>query len=69
MKSKFLWWALGILGLVFLLSSLTITIVEYQRFKARTSVLPAGSTIAGVPVGGLDAAGAEARIADYYNLP
>ena len=69
MKSKFLWWALGILGFVFLLSSLTITIVEYQRFKASTAVFPAGSTIAGVPVGELDAAGAEARIADCYNLP
>jgi hypothetical protein len=69
MKSKFLWWVLGILGFVFLLSSVTITIVEYQRFKARTAVFPAGSTIAGVPVGELDAAGAEARLADYYNLP
>ena len=69
MKSKFLWWALGILGIVFLVSSLTITIIEYQRFKARAAVFPAGSTIAGVPVGELDAAGAETRIADYYNLP
>ena len=50
MKSKFLWWALGILGFIFLLSSLTITIVEYQRFKARAAVFPAGSVIAGVPV-------------------
>ena len=69
MKSKFLWWALGIVGIVFLLSSLTITIVEYQRFKTKTSTFPEGSTIAGVPVGGLDAAGAEARISEYYAMP
>ena len=69
MKSKFLWWALGILGFVFLLSSLTITIVEYQRFKARAAVFPAGSVIAGIPVGGLDSASAEARMTEYYNLP
>ncbi len=69
MKSKLLWWVLGVLGAFFMLSSLTIAIVEYQRFAARRAVFPSGSTIAGVPVGGLDAAGAEARITDYYNLP
>ena len=69
MKSKFLWWTLGILGAIFLLSSLTITIVEYNRFNEKLAVFPAGSLIAGIPVGELDAAGAEARISDFYSLP
>lgn len=69
MKSRFLWWALGILGAIFLVSSVTITIVEYQRYQAETAVFPSGSTIAEVAVGGLDATAAEARITEYYNLP
>lgn len=69
MKSKLLWWALGIMGAVFLLSSVTITIVEYQRYKTGTAVFPAGSTIAGVAVGGLDPTEAGERITEYYNLP
>ncbi len=70
MKSKILWWILGALGIFFLLSSLAITFVEYNRYKTQTAgVFPAGSTVASVPVGGLNAAEAEARLSDYYNLP
>ena len=69
MKSKFLWWVLGILGGIFLISSLTIAIMEYQRFQSQPAVFPAGSLIAGVPVGGLSPAEAETRLAAYYSLP
>jgi len=69
MKSKILWWILGGLGVFFFLSSLAITFVEYNRFNARPVAFPPGSTIAGVPVGGLDQEAAEARLAEFYNLP
>ncbi len=70
MKSKILWWILGALGIFFLLSSLAITFVEYNRYKTQTAgVFPAGSTVASVPVGGLNASEAEARLSDYYSLP
>lgn len=69
MKSKILWWVLGAVGIFFLISSLIITIVEYQHFKGQTVGLPAGSTIAGVPVGGLEAAEAAARLDEVYGQP
>jgi hypothetical protein len=69
MKSRILWWVLGGLGVLFILSSLSITIVEYNRFSPKPATFPPGSVIAGVPVGGLDNAAAEACISDFYNLP
>ncbi len=69
MKSKFLRWAVGGLGVFFILSSLIITLVEFNRFKAEPTVFPAGSIIAGLPVGGLDKAQAVARLSEYYSLP
>jgi hypothetical protein len=69
MKSKFLWWVLGAVGIFFLISSLIITIVEYQRFQNQSVTLPAGSTIGGVPVGGLDAAEAAAQLDAVFGQP
>ncbi len=69
MKSKALWWILGVVGIFFLISSLTITIVEYSRFKGQSASFPSGSTIASVPVGGLDAEAAVARLNETYSLP
>ncbi|MBG0788753.1 MAG: hypothetical protein H0S79_26995, partial [Anaerolineaceae bacterium] len=69
MKSKILWWILGAVGFFFLISSLTISIVEYSRFKGQSSSFPAGSTIAAVPVGGLDAATAVTRVEEAYSVP
>ena len=69
MKSKFLWWVLGGLGLLFLLASLVITLIEYNRFQSQQRIFPSGSQIAGVPVGGLDAEAAVTRLAAYYRLP
>ena len=69
MKSKALRWILGGAGAFFLLSALIITLVEYNRFTAQPRLFTAGSRIAGVPVGGLDAPAAEARLAQFYSLP
>ena len=69
MKSKTLWWILGAVGIFFLISSLTITIVEYSRFKGQSASFPSGSTIAEVPVGGLNAEAAVARLNETYSLP
>jgi len=69
MKTKTLWWILGALGVFFILSSLVITFVEYQGYIQQPVVFPAGSVIAGVPVGGLDQASAESRLLDFYSLP
>jgi beta-lactamase class A len=69
MKSKMLRWILGGAGLFFLLSALLITLVEYNRFAAQPRVFPAGSQVASVPVGGLDAPAAEVRVAEFYSLP
>ncbi len=69
MKNKFLWWTLGVIGILFILSSLTIGLVEYNRYKSRSLTFPSGSTIGGVPVAGLDKESAANRVRDFYNLP
>jgi len=69
MKSKALRWILGGAGAFFLLSALVITLVEYKRFAGQPNVFPAGGRVAGVPVDGLDAPAAEARLAEFYRLP
>lgn len=69
LKSKLLWLILGGLGVLFILSSLIITGVEYQRYKGLPLQFPQGSMIAGVPVGSLDRSGALARLTDFYNVP
>ncbi len=68
-NSKLLWWLLGGLGVVFILSSLVITLTEYNRFQSQQIVFPSGSQVAGVPVGGLDEGDAIARLEVYYNQP
>ena len=69
MKSKTLRWSLGGLGVLFIISSLVITYVEFTRFTNRTIVFPAGSRVAGVPVDGLDSDAVELRITEFYSLP
>ena len=64
MKSKLLWKILGGLGGLFILSSLLITLVEYNRFTHREFHFPQSSSIGGLPVGGLDEAGAAGRLTD-----
>lgn len=68
MKSKRLWWIIGGLGILFILSSLLITIVEYRRYQAKPLVFPVGSFIADVPVGGLDETAAIERLSTAYSM-
>ncbi len=69
MKSKALWRILGGIGILFILSSLVITLVELNRFNHRTKTFPTGSTIGGIPVGGLDTPTAAERLGEIYGLP
>lgn len=69
MKSKFLWWILGGLGLIFLISSLVITLVEYNQYSDQPLLFPEGSTIASLPVGGLDKEQAAQRVTDFFQIP
>jgi beta-lactamase class A len=69
MKSKILFWAVVSLATLFLFSSLTITLVEYNQFKTSPLIFSTGSTIAGVPVDGLDQDTAIKRLNDYFNSP
>ena len=69
MKSKYLWRGLLGIGILFMLSSLAITLIEYHRFQTQPIVFPSGSSIAGVPVGELDQSEARDRISDFYSLP
>lgn len=69
MKSKVLWLILGGLGLIFILSSLIITIVEFQGYKNRSVQFPKDSMIAGIPVGGLNLTDADDRLNTSYDLP
>ncbi len=69
MKSKLLWIILGGLGLLFILFSGVITLVEYRRFQSRALVYPPGAVIASVPVGGLAPDEAASRITIVYSAP
>ena len=68
-QSKILWRAVGGLGVFFFLCSLIITFIEYRKFTGQPSVFPGGSTVAGVPVGGLTPGEAETRLTEFYDLP
>jgi beta-lactamase class A len=68
-KSKVLWYLLGGLGLLFIISSLVITLVEYNRYQSRQVLFPAGSLAAGVPVGGLHEDDAVVSVDSFYSQP
>lgn len=67
--SKRIRWIVGGLGLFFFLSSLFITSREYHQFKNQPVTFPEGSTIAGIPVGGVDPVEAESRLNNFFSLP
>ena len=69
MKSNFMKWVLGSVAVFFLLSSLVIALVEYNRYSNEPFVFPAGSTIGEVPVGGLDQAAAQDRLEESFSIP
>ena len=68
-KTKLLWYLLGGLGVLFIICSLTITLVEYNRFQSRQAVFPIGSLIAGLPVDGLGEDEAIEKIEMHYRQP
>jgi beta-lactamase class A len=59
---------LWILSLVFFAAAGWLVMSEHQRFQQALTVYPAGSTVAGVPVGGLDQQQAGMRVAQLYSL-
>lgn len=69
MKNKLLRWGLVALSVLFLISSLAISLIEHNRFINRSVVFPSGTMIAGVPVGGLDEDSAADRVLDTYQIP
>jgi beta-lactamase class A len=69
MRSKASRWIVGGLSVFFLLSSLLITVVEYNQFSSQPTVFPHGSAIAGIPVDNLDIKAAEERLMSFYALP
>src|SRR5688572_25418879 len=56
-------------GLFMILAAIVLLAREIGVFKDRPRVLPAESTIDEIPVAGLSAADAEARIAAMYRAP
>jgi len=53
----------------FLLAALILTAVELVRFSRVQANFPAGLTIAGIPVGGLDRQQAAQRLLEAYSIP
>jgi beta-lactamase class A len=69
MKSNFMKWVLGSIAVFFLLSSLIIALIEYNRFSNEPFIFPAGSTIGDIPVGGLDQVAAQDRLGATFSIP
>lgn len=62
-------WLIGGFGLLFLSLSLLLLVNDWDSFRRQPSTFSAGSTAAGIPVGGLDPASATARLNEVYSLP
>jgi len=69
MRNRSLFSPLRWLSVFFLLAALILTAVQLVRFTRERSYFPYGLRIAGVPVGGLDRAGAAQRLLEAYSLP
>ena len=69
MRARSAFSALRILSIGFILAAIVISTLQLVRFSRVRTFMPAGLIIAGVPVGGLDRAGAAQRIAEIYSLP
>ena len=59
----------GTFGLLFLISSLVILLVDRASFSSANQIFPPGSSIGGVPVAGLDSAAAQDRLQQVFSLP
>ncbi|RPJ43472.1 MAG: hypothetical protein EHM21_11475, partial [Chloroflexi bacterium] len=56
------------LSIFCLLFALYLTLGQMDEYNASRTVYPAGTTIAGIPVGGLDARAAGLRLVQAYSL-
>lgn len=68
-KSSAFSWVLLAFGLVFIGLSLFILFQDKARYQSQTRVLPAGSTIGGIAVGGMEVQPALQRISEAYAVP
>ena len=62
-------WVLRVVSLACIATSLLLIKQGMDRFKAGSDLYPAGSVIAGIPVGGLDAEQAGQRLEQAYAVP
>ncbi len=69
MKSRGTSFILRWVALLFISAALILAMVQLANYSRQRSNYPAGMSIAGIPVGGLDPQSAAARILQTYNLP
>lgn len=61
--------AFRLISLAMILLALVLTALQLVRFSRLRANLPGGMRLAGVPVGGLDRAGASQRLLEAYSVP
>lgn len=58
-----------IVGIFFILSSISLTLVNYKNYSKKSCLFPDGSSLAGVDISGLDATQALAELRNVYEQP
>lgn len=66
-KTSFL--LLRAISLIFIVAAVALTLFELVQYSRERNFYPAGMTIAGIPVGGVDAQTASERVLQVYSLP
>ncbi len=62
-------WVLLLLGASLFLASLLLGLREWSKFKAEPALIPARTTLAGVPIGQLSLENAQQRLLEAFALP
>jgi hypothetical protein len=68
-KSTLLRWLPAVFGGLFLLFAILIAVMDYIDFQKPQTVYPEGISVEGIPLGGLDRAQSEARLAEAFSVP
>ena len=68
-KSALLRWLPAVFGGIFLLLAILIAVFDYMSFQKPQALYPNGVSVEGIPVGGLDRARSEARLAEVFSVP
>ena len=68
-KSTLLRWLPAVFGGLFLLFAILIAVMDYIDFQKPQTVYPEGISVEGIPLGGLDHAQSEARLAEAFSVP